>query len=333
MLHLRESCAAALSVVALATTAQTGRAPQLPLAPRAAHWEAYAMDSHRGALVRFGGSTGVRDGRVEYDGATWEWTGDGWRRTVPAETGPGARHAHGMAYHPDRRQVFLAGGVRVEEGKEQSLCDTWSYDGRQWTRLRDGPCGGAGATLVFDTGRRWLLWIEGDPLTPGSDQRPLRLWRWTPERWLPFESPGPRGIHTARAAFDERRQVLVVLAFAGPDAGVWEWNGQSWRHAPASGPAPRTAFGFAYDPATSRTILVGGRSDRSRAPLADLWTWDGDRWQEQTSLPDPSPGARSHATLIGTRERMLYVGGSAGGPLLDEIWIRTANRWRRWTLP
>jgi len=24
------------------------------------------MDSHRGALVRFGGSTGVRDGRVEY---------------------------------------------------------------------------------------------------------------------------------------------------------------------------------------------------------------------------------------------------------------------------
>jgi hypothetical protein len=30
---------------------------------------------------------------------------------------------------------------------------------------------------------------------------------------------------------------------------------------------------------------------------------------------------------------MLYVGGSAGGPLLDEIWIRTANRWRRWTLP
>jgi hypothetical protein len=30
---------------------------------------------------------------------------------------------------------------------------------------------------------------------------------------------------------------------------------------------------------------------------------------------------------------MLYGGGSAAGPLLDEIWTLAANRWRRWTLP
>ena len=156
------------------------------------HWEAYAVDAHRGTLVRYGGSTGVRDGRVGYDMTTWEWTDTGWRAAVLPDQGPGSRHAHGMAYHPDRREVFLAGGMRVVPGKEESLCDAWQYNGRRWSPLESGPCGASGTTLVFDTRRRWMLWVDGNSIEPGGSTERLRLWRWTPDAWVLVDPEGPR---------------------------------------------------------------------------------------------------------------------------------------------
>lgn len=99
-------------------------------------------------------------------------------------------------------------------------------------------------------------------------------------------------------AYDVARRGIVV--FGGQRdrqtafGDTWLWNGRDWALVAESGPSARSyaamAYdarrsrvvladpGIAYDPAGGRVVLYGGRAPQDE-PLADLWTWDGVRWQ------------------------------------------------------
>lgn len=330
--HAR-SLAVALTALSAAPQRLPGQSAVSPAAepsrPPPLHWEAVAYDSDRARLVLFGGSTIAP---VAEMGDTWEWDGGRWHLTVPAASGPGPRRAHGMAYHPAERRLFLAGGVgTATDGRDIQHCDTWLYDGRRWARAADGPCGD-GASLVYDSARQAMLWIEGPqlPFSSATRGQPLRIWRWTRNAWVLADSSGPRFAQRARPAFDAARSVLVVLVFEGPDAGVWEWDARRWRHVDGAGPSPRNLPGFAYDPRLRRTVMAGGRRLADRAFLADVWAWDGGRWTELGASGETLPSARSHATLVtdAASERLLYYGGTAGGVLFRELWQFDRQGWR-----
>lgn len=318
--------AAAPSIVSLV------RAQTPPVLPPPLHWEALAFDDHRERLVLFGGSGGMAGNQLLYNVDTWEWDSLGWRITARGDSGPGARHAHGMAYHPVERRIFLAGGLRqTTRETTRELCDTWTYTEGRWTRVADGPCGASGTTLIYDSRRASMLWIEGErpPLADGSVPR-LRIWRWNGDHWVVADTAGPRRAHAPRVAFDAARAVVVVLVFEGPDTGVWEWNSQQWRHVTATGPSARGAPGLAYDHRLEQVVLIGGRADADDAFLGDIWTWDGRQWHPFQAPAGVAPGARSHATLLwdaGGR-RLLYFGGAGTGGLLRELWQFDRHGWR-----
>jgi hypothetical protein len=329
----------ALALAARGAAAQP--ATPTDAAPPGLHWEQVAYDAASGRLIVFGGATAAG----ALPAMTWAWDGDRWTVVADSAAGPGARHAHAMAFDAERRRVVLFGGLlesrdttRPAAERVRRLCDTWALEDRAWRRLDDGAsCPTdrvAAASLVWDTRARALLLVDA-PATGPTDTvvRPLRLWRLLSGGWAPEDSSGPRRsrMSAGGVAWDARRGVLVVPVLDGPDAGVWEWDGRRWRHARATGPAPRRNFGLAYDARRGRVLLVGGLAASPRRPLDDRWTWDGASWTREPDDP-AAPGARSHASLVtdAARGRLLYFGGAGPAGLLRELWILDRGGWRPW---
>ena len=140
------------------------------------------------------------------------------------------------------------------------------------------------------------------------------------------------GRQLAAYAFDDARGKLVM--FGGLDASdtrtgdTLELDGTTKTflvRTPQIAPTPRYAASAAYDAKRNVVVLFGG-SDPS-GPVADTWTWDGDRWRSIT--PATSPPARIHAAMTydSRRKRVLLFGGrGAQGPLAD-LWAWDGATW------
>ena len=101
---------------------------------------------------------------------------------------------------------------------------------------------------------------------PASD--PLELWAWDGAEWtlLSADPNGPRWRNFAGAAFDSKRNRLVIYGgLQSPTDRMqetWEWDGQTWTQFTASGPGFREGAVMAYDEARGRTILFGGANEK-----------------------------------------------------------------------
>lgn len=106
---------------------------------------------------------------------------------------------------------------------------------------------------------------------------------------------------------------------------TWEWDGTRWYDLtpPDGGPTARNTPGVAYDADRERVVLFGGTTPLT-APLGDLWTWDGARW-EREEPPPGGPGLRAgHSVAYDTaRHRLLTFGGAQAATALqktNELW-------------
>ncbi len=182
---------------------------------------AYAYDSARGRLVRFGGGAGPGQAARE----TWEFDGQAW--TLASSQGPSARFVPSMAYDPQRRVTVLFGGLSLSE---QKLDDTWEWDGFEWTQV-SGPAPPArfGATMVFDGAAGEMLLFGGiDNTTLHTDE----LWRRRNGVWsrvMTSGGPSPRSM--SLMAFDAARSNVLLFGGDGGTASLgdtYTWNGQAW---------------------------------------------------------------------------------------------------------
>jgi hypothetical protein len=299
--------------------------------PPPLHLEALTFDEGRGRLVLMGGVAFDSGRPLGYFGGTWEWDGTRWAMVVDSLGSPSVRHAHAIAYDREQRQVMLFGGAVDDTAR----CDTWSFDGTKWNRLNDSPCvtnRSAGASLVYHDRLRSMLLVDGPPSPPRDlTLRPLRLWRWSSNQWVLADSSGPRqGV--SRVAYDEKRSVLVVPVFTGPDSGVWEWSRGGWKRAAATGPVARDRFGLVYDARTERVVLVGGLGP-GRVFLDDAWTWDGSTWSRLSPDHARTPSARASATLLNDPRTgtLLYFGGTAKEGVSQDLWLLNRQGWRLWS--
>jgi len=240
---------------------------------------------------------------------------------------PGVRNGHAFAY--DGRVSLLFGGATDRE----VVGDTWGWDGRAWQRFAvPGPpartfaaAAGDGQGRVFLVGGSRVLF--GDDTAAATRTAATRLlgdtWVWDGARWTEVTGNQPSPRAEAAAAWDPKRQRLVLFGgYSWADGtrtylqDTWEFNGKAWARFATGGPSPRSGAAIAFDPELGQVVLFGGSPAKN-----DTWVWDGTAWSE-VPAPTPPPG----------RYDAAMAAPPAGGSVLRfggwDGQARTADTWR-----
>lgn len=152
--------------------------------------------------------------------------------------------------------------------------------------------------------------------------------------WSRFPgAPGP--MTGARMAYDSARQRLVMFGGAylsGSDVlysdVVYEWDGTSWQAIPTLiSPPGRVNQGMAYDAARGVVVIFGGNAGDDDTSTADMWSWDGRRWQRL--VPPTVPSARTNAGMVydSARKRIVLFGGYGPGGYKSDTWTWDGTTW------
>jgi hypothetical protein len=166
------------------------------------------------------------------------------------------------------------------------------------------------------------------------------LWQWRAGSWRVLASGGPSERSLAAAAWDARRNVLVVHG-GGSLTGTyvrygetWEWDGGAWRQHAGASPGPRDHHALAYDGARGVMVMYGGQVDPDAPFPTGTWTWDGATWTQASNSIGPG-GLVHHAMAYDAeRGRVVLYGGRArtGGPPVA-TWEWDGATWQRFDVP
>lgn len=162
-------------------------------------------------------------------------------------------------------------------------------------------------------------------------------WELHHDKWTRIASEGPTGRGRTALAYDAaRRQIVLfggVSAPQGPNqkqtffSDTWIFENSRWRKVADAGPPGRYAHAMVYDQRAKAVLLYSGAAAHSKAPLTDMWQWDGERWTE-IRLTDPTPGYRYQPVMVydAARERTVLYGGLQGST--GDTWEWDGQRWR-----
>jgi hypothetical protein len=140
----------------------------------------FAFNPNNGRVLMFGGRfRGEEFARND----TWEWDGTNWTELFPL-TVPPPRHATRMAYDPNSGRIVMFGGTPYTYSFENSLSDTWTWDGANWN-LESPPSGSPPArnnhVLSYDATLWRVVMFGGGNNTDGTLSD---TWEWTGSDWI-----------------------------------------------------------------------------------------------------------------------------------------------------
>lgn len=266
---------------------------------------AFVFDSASGAGVLFGGSTGSG-----YLADTWTWDGAGWNLQHPRSS-PSARYDAGVASDHAGR-VVLFGGYGPGAAAAALFGDTWTWDGRDWTRQhpRTSPEPRMAPLMAYDNDLgKTVLYGGFDPVqhAPYSST----VWTWDGSNWSEQAVDTNPGIFGASAfAFDPISRRFV--SFGGFRARVisetWSFDGIKWaRLSPPLSPPGRRDAAFEFEP-SGEGILFGG-TPYMGGSIGDTWSWHAGGWTELH--PPLSPSSRVGPAMIydARSQRLILFGG------------------------
>jgi N-acetylneuraminic acid mutarotase len=246
-----------------------------------------AMAAFQGQVVLFGGF-GDGDGSTD----TWSWNGARWSQL--ASSGPPARTGAVMAPLGDQLVLFGGYGSPSPDALSQSLGDTWTWDGAQWTKREvPGPPPRDGAVMAPLGGELVLFGgMDRDGYTFYGD-----TWTWDGAAWTALAGPGPSSRSDAVMAPLQGKLVLFggdcYCAVGGGtfDSDTWTWDGARWTPAGASGPA---LFQASIAPFAGQLVVFGGIVSGSFADSPATQVWTGTGW---TLVTTAGPSARDRAAM------------------------------------
>src|SRR5215213_3125476 len=161
------------------------------------------------------------------------------------------------------------------------------------------------------------------------------LWHWDGAAWHPLSDAGPRNRTLPGAAYDTRRNVLVVYGGGGIGSGTrfgdtWEWNGQRWTERNLQTPGARDHHAMAYDEARGKVVMYGGAGPAGRPFPNDTWTFDGTTWELADSTSGPG-GLVHHAMAYDAkRQRIVIFGGlDNNNRRSTDVWEWDGSKWQR----
>jgi hypothetical protein len=249
--------------------AQQGAWSVVPGDPAPARWVtgATAFDRARGCTVLVNGSD------------VWEARGTTWRLIAsPPNTG-----GTGLAFaydHGRQRCLWFGGGLFFGNL-------TYEWDGAAWRNVptANAPSPRTNTAMAYDVARSRMVLFGG---WTGAGY-PNDTWEFDGVNWQQvFPAASPPGMSRHRMTYDVARGEVLLYSGQNPAAGLWRYDGATWRAAP---PGPPGLFvpAMVYDEARARTVLVSSSS--FAAPRISTWEWDGTAW----SNPQPNGPALGFA--------------------------------------
>jgi hypothetical protein len=203
---------------------------------------------------------------------------------------------------------------------------TWSWDGRAWTRLADLPDSTVRTVGLVPLGDQLILVTENPQATA------TQTWAWTGSVWslrhpvtnLPLGAAGP--VISADPLRHRVVAVIVAAATAGGATQTWWWNGSTWRLASSTfkfGLDPSSAT-MVPDPQTGAVLLFM----HPPGSMACTWALDGTSWHEVNPVSPDVDAAGGAALLSDTRVGRVILIGSAPRPdPLNVLWVLNGSTW------
>lgn len=187
----------------------------------------------------------------------------------------------------------------------------------------------AAANMIYHSQLQEVLLIG---CAPGSARQdgPNIIWGWNGERWRRVTEGDPPMRILGGAAYDEKRNVVVLYGGYSWEKNTcehetWEWDGETWAKKAAEGPTACDHLEMVYEASSGRLILTGG-GDENQNLREETWSWDGEQW---TSVSGDGPPGRAHFGFVydGVHEQALLYGGYAD-QILDDFWVWKADAWQ-----
>ena len=189
------------------------------------------------------------------------------------------------------------------------------------------------ADLIYHPQLQQLLLVNC--VTDPSKETPLTIWGWDGTQWQWVTEGGPPGRILGGAAYDEKRNVLVLYGGRPVELGkcsqeTWEWNGETWTQKDVTPPTACDHVKMVYDAANGESVLFSGL-DPSEIPVNETWSWNGEQWK---LLSEEGPESRGHFGFVydPNHEQTLLYGGYAS-TVTDEFWVWKDNDWQEVDFP
>jgi hypothetical protein len=241
--------------------------------------------------------------------------------TPPAAAGQSKPPASGsVTYDADHNVVVL---VTPGPGPLGSVMQTWTWDGRLWTRKTpaSSPPGRSDGLLTYDESRRVAVLQGGQ----GRSGALSDTWEWDGSNWrqrLSAHAPDPPQQPGSMAYDPVAHRMLLfqwVPRLQADAVQTWSWNGKDWtRLTPAH--LPSFVVGtLAFD--GQRLVLIGGSPDGDRL---ETWGWTGSDWNLLDARHAPITAFLPAAFHAGTHQVVLYGGGPG-----DDTWTWNGSTWAR----
>src|SRR5215208_1400251 len=129
------------------------------------------------------------------------------------------------------------------------------------TRIVENPPPCWGADLIYHAQLQQLLLVNCVP--DPSKETPSIIWGWDGTQWQRVTEGGPPGRILGSAAYDEKRNALILYGGRPVDLGkcnkeTWEWGGQNWAQKDVPPPTACDHVRMVYDTARGESILFSG---------------------------------------------------------------------------
>jgi hypothetical protein len=221
----------------------------------------------------------------------------------------------GAAVYDAARKVVVM--VTQTRQAQASSLDTWTWDGRAWTRHQTSPAPSARSdpALAFDEARRVVV-LEGGLGSTGSAGD---TWEWDGSAWTlrkPAHAP-PIAQESGSMAYDPSSHRTILYQWIQQ---TWSWDGIDWTQLhPAHTPQPLLGT-MVYD--GSRVLLLAGSPDGNGG---QTWGWTGKDWTLLSGGGPPEMPTLSGAAAYPTNGTVVLFGGGPG----DDTWTWDGAKWSR----
>ncbi|MCB9789002.1 MAG: hypothetical protein H6744_20175 [Deltaproteobacteria bacterium] len=295
---------------------------------------AAAWDDTRGELVVHGG-TGAVPG--ELSDLTYVFDGFGWR--IAAQTGPGARMGHAMAFDESSGKMILFGGADASG----PLADTWLWDGMGWQEVP--PPAPPAPTQPAARMNHAMVWdpVAGRVMMTGGESGATvyqETWAWNGMFWQP-RPPPPQAV--TRHAMTWSTGDGHVLSYGGdgspesgqgtmstPKDGLWRWLAapqNQWQVVSPGGTSPpaRAGIMLADLPVWEQVLMLGGDGGGVKP-----YVWDASAGWSGQSLSGAVPliAEDGRAVYDPLRERVVMTGVSEVGEARGHMELDVSS-WRQ----
>lgn len=177
----------------------------------------------------------------------------------------------------------------------------------------------------------------GGKTGPFSAPLSALTWRFVDD-WIAVPGTGPSGRYQARMIYDTARGVYVLYggwdstsSFGNAVDETWENVFGTWTQAsPANTPGGLWKHSMCFDPTRNVTVLFGGATTGTSAPLSDTWEYNGITWTQITTAGTPGP--REDATMCfdaSINRCVLFGGRDPGVGTTNSLWLYNGNQWQQ----